>query len=259
MSDVIDLLFFMKIIFDISGSKSLEYRKLGRRGRKKQNGIMKIFNYLKKNFQKVKKILQNKKKFKRRRKKVNKGQNYEIVDESNILDFFRVRKFKIIFDFSLDLYKRRRREVLEEEEFQKLFKLFVLLKLEVKEFSLYYKCSYCGQFGDFVVGIKRYVFWVYNMCEYICNLCMYMFMLKQECLRYCYVDYLGIFLCIKRFFCKIMEVEEVIDKRDDVEKNGEEEREMDKESDEYEDSEFGDEEKEFLEESRSKVNLIKGQ
>lgn len=35
MSDVIDLLFFMKIIFDISGSKSLEYRKLGRRGRKK--------------------------------------------------------------------------------------------------------------------------------------------------------------------------------------------------------------------------------
>lgn len=260
MSDVIDPLPSMKIIPKTSGSKGPEYKKPGRRGRKKQNGTMKTSNYLRKNFQKAKKILRNTKMLKRRRKRVNKVQNYEIVDESNILDLPRVRKFKTTFDPSPDLYKRRKREALEEEEFQKPPKLPVPSKPEAKESPLYYKCPYCGQSGDSAVGIKRHAFWVHNMCEYTCNLCMYMSMSKQECLRHCYADHPGTSPCIKRSFCKTMEVEEVTDNRDEGEKDGEEEKEMDKERDEHEDSKSGNEEKESSEESRPKVRYpIKGQ
>lgn len=260
MSDVIDPLPSMKIIPKTSGSKGSEYKKPGRRGRKKQNGTMKTSNYLRKNFQKAKKILRNTKMLKRRRKRVNKVQNYEIVDESNILDLPRVRKFKTTFDPSPDLYKRRKREALEEEEFQKPPKLPVPSKPEAKESPLYYKCPYCGQSGDSAVGIKRHAFWVHNMCEYTCNLCMYMSMSKQECLRHCYADHPGTSPCIKRSFCKTMEVEEVTDNRDEGEKDGEEEKEMDKERDEHEDSKSGNEEKESSEESRPKVRYpIKGQ
>ena len=235
-----------------SESEDQKYKKRPRRLRqKKQNGTRKTSSYLKKNFQKAKKLIMlNKKKLKRRRNQASKVQNFEIVDESNILDLPRVRKFKTTFDPSPDLYKRRKREYFEEEEFQRPSKMPTPPKPEPKETPLYYKCPYCEHSGDTAVGIKRHAFWVHNMCEYTCNLCMYISMSKQECLKHCYADHPGTSPCIKRSFCKAMEVEEITDNRSSQKEDKSDDKVDEKENDEREGSDLGSVGKESLEESR---------
>lgn len=223
---------------------------------RKQNGKMKTSSFLNRNFKKAKRFIfgKKKRKFARRRRQANKVQNYEIVDESNILDLPRVRKFKTTFDPSPDHYRRRKKEMLMEAEYQKPI---IPPKPEPKETTASsYKCPYCDHTGESALGIKRHAFWVHNMCEYTCNLCLYMSMSKQECLRHCYTDHPGTSPCIKRSFCKAMDVEETAG-----DKNSQKDQEVEKDqaNDQKDGSETETGEEEEEEESQHPAkSLVKG-
>ncbi|XP_062588000.1 uncharacterized protein LOC134249688 [Saccostrea cucullata] len=226
MSDIIEPLPATKINSQTSvgGRNHSKYsRKSESTQQKKQYKNMKS-SFLHKNLKKAKSFSfhKRKKKFARRKKQTDRVQNYEIVDESNILDLPRVRKFKTTFDPSPDLYRRRKKGLLMEEEFLKPSKPSIPTKSDTKASALYYRCPYCGQSADSAMGIKRHAFWVHNMCEYTCNLCLFMSMSKQECLKHCYADHPGTSPGIKRSFCKTMEVEEVVDDGDTQNKEEEE-------------------------------------
>ncbi|XP_061188785.1 uncharacterized protein LOC133196959 [Saccostrea echinata] len=259
MSDIIEPLPATKINSKTSESghtHSKYSRKSESNQPKKQYKKMKS-SFLHKNLRKSKSFSfhKRKKKFARRKKQTNRVQNYEIVDESNILDLPRVRKFKTTFDPSPDLYRRRKRGLLMEAEFLKPSKPSIPTKPDTKALALYYRCPYCGQSADSAMGIKRHAFWVHNMCEYTCNLCLFMSMSKQECLRHCYADHPGTSPGIKRSFCKTMEVEEVVDDRNSQSK---EEDENNQAEDQMDSSEKEAEEREVEERVQPHKYPVKG-
>jgi hypothetical protein len=258
MSDIIEQLPPGKThsITSEKGNTSKKYSKsLDRIHQKKQNGKIKTSSFLNKNFKKAKRFIfgKKKRKFARRRRQDNKVQNYEIVDESNILDLPRVRKFKTTFDPSPDHYRRRKKEMFMEAEHQKPT---IPPKPEIKESTASsYKCPYCDHTGESAIGIRRHAFWVHNMCEYTCNLCLYMSMSKQECLKHCYTDHPGTSPCIKRSFCKAMDVEETVDDRDSQK---DQEVEKDQTNDQKNGSDTGTSEEEVEESQHPAKSLVKG-